>query len=72
MTKIFIIAGEASGDVLGFTNTATVTGSYNSGTGVLTLSANGSPTQAQWQSALESITFMATLCSNAPSVRLAR
>jgi hypothetical protein len=48
----------ADGDSLNFTNTASITGSYNSGTGVLTLS--GSDTVANYQAALRSITFSNT------------
>jgi microcystin-dependent protein/N-acetylneuraminic acid mutarotase/lipopolysaccharide export system protein LptA len=47
-----------SGDVLSFTNTAAITGSYNSSTGVLTLS--GTDTIADYQSALESVAFSTT------------
>ena len=55
-------AGE---DVLGFVNDGAtmgnITGSYNSGTGVLTLTSSGaSATLAQWQSALRSITYTDT------------
>jgi hypothetical protein len=42
-------------DVLGFTNQNGITGSFNSGTGVLTLS--GSATLANYQIALESVTY---------------
>ncbi len=52
-----------SGDTLHFTNQNGITGSYNSGTGTLTLT--GSATVAQYQAALESITF--SNASNNPS-----
>ncbi len=60
------IEGSAAGDTLNFTNTSAtaegnITGSYNAGTGVLTLtSASPTATLAQWQAALESITFITT------------
>ena len=44
-----------SGDKLSFTNTPQITGSYNSGSGTLTLT--GTATAAQYQAALQSITF---------------
>ncbi|HEX8075312.1 MAG TPA: Ig-like domain-containing protein, partial [Thermoleophilaceae bacterium] len=50
-------------DSLGFTNTANITGSYNSGTGVLTLS--GIDTVANYQAALRSVTY--TNSSDNPS-----
>ncbi len=42
-------------DVLGFTDTANITGSWNSTTGVLTLT--GSDTKANYETAIESFTF---------------
>nr|WP_168209774.1 Ig-like domain-containing protein [Chromobacterium paludis] len=52
----------SSEDVLAFTNDGStmgnISGSYNSGTGVLTLtSAGGTATLAQWQAALRSVTY---------------
>ncbi|MBX9269401.1 Ig-like domain-containing protein [Chromobacterium violaceum] len=53
----------SSEDVLAFSNTNSTTygnivGSYNSGTGVLTLTSSGSTaTNAQWQAALEAVTY---------------
>ncbi|AAQ58142.1 conserved hypothetical protein [Chromobacterium violaceum ATCC 12472] len=49
-------------DVLAFTNNGStmgnISGSYNSGTGVLTLTSAGSTaTNAQWQAALEAVTY---------------
>ncbi len=44
-----------SGDTLNFTSQNGITGSYNSGTGTLTLS--GTATTAQYQTALQSVTF---------------
>jgi putative cell wall-binding protein len=63
---VAITVGFQSGqDVLGFTNDGStmgnVTASYNAGTGVLTLtSAGATATLAQWQSALQSITYTDT------------
>ena len=51
-------ATEQTGDTLNFTNQNGITGSYNSRTGVLTLS--GSATVAQYQAALQSVTFSTT------------
>jgi Bacterial Ig domain/Bacterial cadherin-like domain len=48
----------ADGDTLNFVNTANISGVYNSGTGVLTLS--GTDTVANYQAALRSITFSNT------------
>ncbi|HVE06910.1 MAG TPA: DUF4347 domain-containing protein, partial [Paraburkholderia sp.] len=54
-------------DVLGFANTSTalygdIVGTYSSGTGVLTLtSASGTATVAQWQNALEHVTYSDSL-----------
>ena len=53
----------SEGDTLSFTNQSGITGSYNSGTGVLTLS--GAATVANYQAALRSITFSNT--SDAPT-----
>ncbi len=55
---VTIKAGLTTGDVLGFTNTATITGSYNPITGVLTLS--GPDTKAAYEAALESVTYHST------------
>ena len=53
---VSITTNFASGeDVLGFTNQNGITGSYNSGTGVLTLS--GSSSVANYQAALRSVTY---------------
>jgi len=52
---ISIGSGFLSGDTLNFTNQNSITGSYNSATGVLTLS--GTDTIANYQTALESITY---------------
>ena len=51
------ITGNLAGteDVLGFTNTAQITGNYDQLTGVLTLVGNASP--AAYQTALESVTY---------------
>ncbi|MFT7460059.1 MAG: hypothetical protein ACI909_002747, partial [Planctomycetota bacterium] len=55
---ISIGTGFTSGDVLNFSNTANITGSYDSVTGVLTLS--GSDTAANYLAALESTDFNTT------------
>ncbi len=47
-----------SGDTLNFTNQAGITGSYNAGTGLLTLT--GSSLVANYQTALQSVTFSNT------------
>ena len=47
-----------SGDVLGFTDTDKITGSFDPDTGVLTLT--GIATKAEYEAALESVTFTAT------------
>ena len=53
-------------DTLAFTNTSNTTfgdiaeTSYNAGTGMLTLSASGGATLAQWQAALEAVTYTDT------------
>lgn len=49
------VEGFQSGDVLAFANTPGITGTYNSGTGVLTLA--GADTVANYQAALRSITY---------------
>ncbi len=49
------INNEQTGDTLNFTSQNGITGSYNSGTGALTLT--GSATPAQYQAALESVAF---------------
>ena len=64
---VAITAGFQSGqDVLAFANDGTTMGniaaSYNAGTGVMTLTSSGATaTLAQWQSALESVTYTDTL-----------
>ena len=55
---VSITAGFLTGDTLNFTNQNGITGSYNSGTGVLSLT--GSATVADYQTALRSITFSST------------
>ncbi|NRO96572.1 DUF4347 domain-containing protein [Paraburkholderia sp. NMBU_R16] len=66
-TTVTITGGFHSGeDVLGFTNTSATTygniaGSYNAATGVLTLTSSGaSATLAQWQAALQAVTYTDT------------
>ena len=53
-----ITSGLTTGDVLGFVNANGISGSYNAGTGTLTLS--GSATVAQYQAALQSVTYVNT------------
>jgi hypothetical protein len=55
---VSISSGFTAGDELGFVNTPQITGSYNSGTGVLTLT--GTATLAQYQTALRSISYRNT------------
>ncbi|HET6509767.1 MAG TPA: tandem-95 repeat protein [Baekduia sp.] len=55
---VSIAAGFASGDTLSFTNGSGITGSYNTGTGLLTLT--GTATLARYQAALRSITYSST------------
>lgn len=55
---VTISAGRTDGDLLGFTNMLGITGSYNAGTGVLTLTGN--TTLANYQTALRSVTYLST------------
>ena len=48
----------SSSDVLAFTNTTNISGSFNAATGTLTLT--GTDTVADYQAALESVTFAET------------
>jgi VCBS repeat-containing protein len=57
-------ANLVTGDTLGFTAQSGISGSYNSGTGVLTLS--GTATAAQYQTALRSVTYSSS--SDDPTV----
>ncbi|WP_162878181.1 DUF4347 domain-containing protein [Trinickia diaoshuihuensis] len=62
---VSISGGFHSGDALNFTNDGStmgnISGSYNAGTGVLTLiSAGATATDAQWQHALAAVTFSST------------
>lgn len=52
------LTNNQTGDVLAFTNTSKITGSYNASTGTLTLT--GSDTVANYQAALRAITFQNT------------
>ena len=60
---VTLSAGRVTGDLLAFSNTSAaifgnIGASYNAGTGVLTLSSSGaSATLAQWEAALEAVTF---------------
>jgi VCBS repeat-containing protein len=55
---VAISGGFLAGDQLNFTNQNGIIGSYNSSTGVLTLTSSGaSATLAQWETALQSVTF---------------
>jgi Bacterial Ig domain len=53
--QVSVSSGFQAGDTLGFVNTAGITGSYNSGTGVLTLA--GTDTVAAYRTALRSVDF---------------
>ena len=55
---VSISEGFVSGDSLNFTNQLGINGSYDSGTGILTL--NGATSAANYQTALRSITFDST------------
>ncbi|AKJ70742.2 hypothetical protein PATSB16_03040 [Pandoraea thiooxydans] len=63
---VSVSGGFHSGDTLAFNNTSSATfgnivASYNSGTGVLTLTSSGATaTDAQWADALKSVTFSST------------
>ncbi len=60
---VSISGGFTSGDTLGFVNQNGISGSYNSGTGVLTLS--GTTSVANYQAALRSVAFASS--SNDPT-----
>jgi hypothetical protein len=55
---VTISAGLTAGDVLSFVNTASITGVYNAGTGVLSLT--GTDTLANYQTALRSVSYSST------------
>ena len=58
---VSISANRTTGDELGFTAQNNITGSYDSGTGVLTLTSGvGSDTVANYQTALRSVTYRST------------
>ena len=62
---VTIGTGKVAGDVLALTNVSAtmgnILGTYDAGTGVLTLgSADSSATLAQWQAALKAVTFAST------------
>jgi hypothetical protein len=59
------ISGFISGDTLNFTGQNGIAGSYNAGTGVLTLS--GTATVAQYQTALDSITYIFSPANDDPT-----
>ena len=61
--KVSITGGFATGDTLNFTQGNGISGTYDSGTGVLTLS--GAATVANYQQALRSVTFATS--SSAPA-----
>ena len=58
-----MIDNPQTGDVLGVTNTASITGSYNSGTGILTLTGAGYA--SDWQALFRTVTFTTTSASTA-------
>jgi VCBS repeat-containing protein len=66
---VSITSGFGAGeDTLGFTNASGITGSYNAGTGVLTLT--GSASLADYQAALQSVTFFTSDSSTSPAARV--
>ena len=66
--QVRVSSGFESGDDLTFVNTANITGTYNTGTGVLTLS--GADTVANYQAALRSVTFDNTVDDNLNSPKV--
>ncbi len=72
---VSISTGFVSGDILAFTNNnsttyGNITGSYNSSTGVLTLTSSGNTaTLAQFEAALESVTYMSSATNLADGTR---
>ena len=67
VTLIGYVAGQ---DLLGFTNQNGITGTWNSSTGVLSLSGNASP--AQYQAALASVTYTNSSFDPSTAPRVAR
>jgi VCBS repeat-containing protein len=66
---VSITSGFASGaDVLSFTNASGITGSYDSSTGVLTLSGNAS--LADYETALQSVEFSSSDDAASPAARV--
>ena len=63
---IAVGAGFIAGDLLNFSNQNGITGSYNTSTGVLTLS--GTATIANYQAALDAITYTFTPANGDPTV----
>ncbi len=57
--SVSITAGYSSGDTLALATQNGISGSFNSATGVLTISVSGTPTTAEMQTALASVTFTA-------------
>ncbi|MBN3725430.1 DUF4347 domain-containing protein [Burkholderia sp. Ac-20379] len=57
VTATVRITNVQTGDLLSFTAQNGITGSYDSTTGILLLTATGAPTIAQWQGVLQSIMF---------------
>jgi ELWxxDGT repeat protein len=57
---VAIASGLLAGDTLNFTGQNGITGSYNSGTGVLTLTSKATVTVANYQSALATVTYSST------------
>jgi hypothetical protein len=64
---VAITGGLQAGDTLGFVNANGITGSYNAGTGALTLS--GSATIADYQAALASVTYSFSPANGDPTIR---
>jgi hypothetical protein len=68
---VAIVSGFSAGqDVLAFTASAGITGSYNSATGVLTLT--GTATVAAWQQVLRSVTYQNTSDDPSTAARVLR
>ena len=59
-----VVQNFQAGDVLGYTNAGSLTGSFSTSTGVLTVTGNG--TTAQYQSFLQGVTFGTTSAVTTP------
>ncbi|VVE44072.1 fibronectin type III domain-containing protein [Pandoraea communis] len=63
VTATVRITNVQSGDQLSFVAQNGITGSYDGTTGILLLTGSGSPSIANWQAALQSVTFFSTQTS---------